>query len=217
MTKFLLIILFCLSITSPKGERSIWLSPVSDSVQPGHFDTKKYNVYFNGLLKKWTQQFNDFNLSDFYKIQSQEFEAIPTHDFSKLNEFYSIYKPLISFSKDKNKFIDIYSYQLNLERKGDSYIASPEIDQEIDLCDLKNKKWERILFRWIDEVIWTSSTQFILVGIDQGGDKSEPLIYLGNTETRSFTIFASKNKNCIRKRGFYYHSTALEKMKIEGL
>lgn len=36
-----------------------------------------------------------------------------------------------------SKFIDIYSYQLNLARNGKYYFANPDIDQAIYLCDPK--------------------------------------------------------------------------------
>jgi len=78
-------------------------------------------------------------------------------------------------------------------------------------------KVKPILFCWIDEIIWTSNTQFILVGVDRSYDGYTPLIYLGDTETRSFSIFKSKNKNCRRKDGVRYFSASLKKMKIESL
>ena len=108
---------------------------------------------------------------------------------------------------------------MNLEKKGNVYIANEEIDQAIYLCNLKTKYWDRIFFggfsRWIDDIIWVSNTKFILVGIEKDEDnKNNPRIYLGDTIKQSFEVFTDTNKACIEKPNGY-ESQKLKKLKIK--
>jgi hypothetical protein len=176
---------------------------------------------FDIELKKWTHSFNDFNLSDFKKIQTVSFDNNSKQDFKTLNSFYAIYKPILTFSKDSSKFIDIYSYQLNLEKRGNLYQANPDIDQVIYLFDKKAKYWDRIFFGsiggWIDDATWITNSKFILVGISKNEtDKNAPIILLGDTAKQSLDIYSSKKKSCIQKVNGY-QSPKLKALNIKGL
>ena len=179
-----------------------------------------FKKYFDHELKSWTSSFTNFKLSEFKVSDTISFENIEDRDFKTLKSFLSIYKRLITFSKDNNQFIDIYSYQLNLEKKGNSYVANVEIDQAIYLCNLKTRYWGRIFFggysRWVDDIVWISNTKFLLVGSEKGDDdKNRPRIYLGDTIKQSFEEFEDGNKACIQSKG--YESQKLKNLNIEGL
>lgn len=99
-------------------------------------------------------------------------------------------------------------------------IATPEIDQQISLCNLKTKTWNRILFKgdsdWIEDVVWVSNTKFILAGIEQKESvKRIPKILIGDRNSESFDIYSSNDQKCFQKNR--YKSSRLKKMKIEGL
>ena len=180
-----------------------------------------FKKYFDHELKSWTSSFTNFKLSEFKVSDTISFENIEDRDFKTLKSFLSIYKRLITFSKDNNQFIDIYSYQLNLEKKGNSYVANVEIDQAIYLCNLKTRYWGRIFFggysRWVDDIVWISNTKFILVGVEKDeNEKNTPRIYLGDTFKKSFEIFKDSNKTCIQKSNGY-QSQKLKNLNIEGL
>ena len=177
-----------------------------------------YKSHFDNELKAWTKTISDFKLSSFQPNDTISFGNSDYHDIKNLNEFYSIYKPALTFSKDNNKFIDIYSYELNLEKKGDKVIYSgSEVDQAISLCDIKMKRWTQILFCGyslrIQEVIWLSNVKFMLVGSLQNDEsKYLPVIYIGNMANNSFETFSSSDPNCFQNKG--YNSPKLAKIKI---
>jgi hypothetical protein len=181
----------------------------------------QYKKRFDTELKQWTKSFSHFSLSDFKLADTLHFDNNYAQDLKSLKEFLSVYKPIITYSIDSSKFIDIYCYQLNLEKKGNYYEANPEIDQAILLCDPKAKYWDRIFFgtssQWIDEVLWLSKTQFILVGITKfENDKRQPLILLGDTNKRSILKYVDTNKQTFQSdRG--YSSLKLKRLKIKGL
>jgi hypothetical protein len=178
-----------------------------------------YKFCFDGQLKAWTKTIKDFRLSSFQPTDTISFENSEFEDIKDLKKFYSVYKPALTFSNDKNQFIDIYSYWLNLEKKGDSIVYSgSDVDQAVSLCDIQAKKWTRILFCGyslrIQDVAWLTNTKFILVGSVQNEEsKYLPAIYIGNTTSNSFEIFSSDDPNCYQTE--IYDSPKLAKLNIK--
>ncbi len=177
----------------------------------------RYQSYFEGQLKAWTKTFNKFTLSAFKKEKPVGFENIDYMDIEDVKEFYSIYKPALTFSQDKNQFIDIYSYWLNLEKEGKTIVSrGGEPDQAITLCNFKTKKWTRILFRGtterIQDVLWITNSKFMLVGIRE----NSPVIYLGDTDAKILKSFVSPGIKSV-KEGIIYDSPKLLKLKIKEL
>src|SRR5215204_5503893 len=159
-----------------------------------------YKKHFDQELKQWKNSFTNFSLANFQVHDSSHFDDNNEQDFNSYKTFLSRYKPIVTYSPDSSKFIDIYSYQLNLEKKGNYYYGNPDIDQAIFLYDPKRKYWKSIYFgtnsQWIDEVIWTSKTKFILVGITKSvDDKKIQLILLGDTNKQILTRYLSDNKS----------------------
>jgi hypothetical protein len=181
----------------------------------------QHRKHFDKELNQWTMTFHDFNLSAFKSEDTLHFDNDFQQDFRHRRIFLDTYKPILTYSPDSSEFIDIYSYQLNLEKKGNYYYANPEIDQAIFLCDPKRKYWDSIFFgtnsQWIDEVTWISNTKFILVGIIKSDDdKKMPLILLGDTGTQILIKYLNGNKNAFQNdKG--YSSDKLKRMKIKGL
>jgi hypothetical protein len=147
------------------------------------------------------------------------FENLEYNDVKTLKDFYSIYKPALTFSKDSNKFIDIYSYSLNLEKKRNKIVYSgSEVDQAISLCNIKTKRWTRILFCGyslrIQDVTWLTNTKFLLVGSVQNEEsKHQPVIYIGDMTNNTFEVFSSNDPNCHQNES--YDSPKLAKLNIQ--
>ena len=177
--------------------------------------------YFDQELIQWTKNFSNFEISDFKVEDTLNFDNNFQQNFKLYKKFLSIYKPIIAYSVDSSKFIDIYSFQLKLKKKSNYYKANPDIDQAILLCDIKTKYWKRIYFgtssQWIEEVIWISKTKFVLVGIIKSNDdKKKPLILLGDTNNKKIIRYFNKNENTFQN-GKYYLSPKLKRINIKSL
>ncbi len=185
-------------------------------------ELSKYRYQFSSGFNGWTKTFANFNFSSFYKESVSAFEHIEYMEMEEIKDFYSIYKPALTFSPDKNQFIDIYSYWLNLDKKGKTIIShGGEPDQAITLCNFTTKKWTRILFRGtterIQEVIWLTNSTFMLVGVREDENmlnKARPAIYLGDTIAETFICFLSKDQKLFQKNGGY-DSPKILKLKIQ--
>jgi hypothetical protein len=146
-----------------------------------------------------------------------KFENLPFGDTSELKEFYKLYKPALSFSSDKTQFLDIYSYWLNLERKGNKVVAVPEVDQLVSLCDLKNNKWTRIFFcglsTRIEEAVWLTNTKFILAGtVFDEPNVFHPKVLIGDIAKQTFLVYVD-NECEATKVG--YTSAKFKKLNIQ--
>lgn len=180
-----------------------------------------YQSYFDSTLSGWTKTFTSFSLSSFQKEKIDSFENIEYMDITDIKDFYSIYKPALTFSPNQNQFLDIYSYWLNLDKEGKNIVSyGGEPDQAITLCNFKTKKWTRIAFRGtterIQEVIWLTNSKFILVGAREDEivfGKYRPVIYIGDTITKTLKSFVSKDNKLFQKSGGY-DSPKLLKLKI---
>lgn len=172
-------------------------------------------------LKGWCNSFNHFNANGFKKTKTLAFLNGQVLDVKGLTAFYKIYKPLLAFCKDSSRFLDIYSYPLNIEKTANGYQALPDIDQAIYLYDRNANYWNRILFlgntEFINDATWLTDTTFLLVGIDKNNDaRGLPVIYLGNVNTHTLVLYKNDNKACYQKSDGYA-SPRLKAMHIKGL
>ena len=180
-------------------------------------DLTVYKNYFDHDLKNWTKSFKDFKLSRFTLTDTTNFENLPFRDTTDLKEFYKLYKPALSFSSNKTQFLDIYSYWLNLEKKGNKVISNAEVDQLVSLCDLKNNRWTRIFFcglsTRIDEALWVTNTTFILAGtlLDEN-NIFHPKVLIGDIEKQILLVYLN-DESVALKTG--YTSPKFKKLNIQ--
>ena len=180
-------------------------------------DLTAYKNYFDNDLKDWTKSFKDFKLSRFILTDTTNFENLPFRDTTNLKEFYKLYKPALSFSSNKTQFLDIYSYWLNLEKKGNKVISNAEVDQLVSLCDLKNNSWTRIFFcglsTRIDEALWLTNTKFVLAGtlLDEN-NIFHPKVLIGDTDKQILLVYLN-DESVALKTG--YTSPKSKKLNIQ--
>jgi hypothetical protein len=184
-------------------------------------DLRKYQDIITNRLKPWTSTFSNFKLTDFNLLNSKPFESNYKQDLKDINSFYSIYKPILTFSADSTAFLDIYSYQLNLEKKNGKIIANPDIDQAIMLYNNKSGYWDRICFGsasiHFEEAIWIDNEKFILLAVENSRENYRtPYIFIGDLKTQIIFCYTNNNSSCVQKTTGYT-SDKLRQLKIEGL
>jgi hypothetical protein len=153
-----------------------------------------YQSYFSDQLSGWTKTIKGFSLTKFKKTDTIYFEGSNYLSFTKLKDFYPIYRTIIQYSPDSSQFTDIYSYELNLQRDYDRTIATTNVEQGISLCNLKTKQWTRILTLGpddgIEDLYWISNQAFIMVGYSfDKAKKRRPVIYIASLIENSFTEY----------------------------
>lgn len=120
-------------------------------------------------LKDWLDFYRrkgtDIDLKDFGPEDTTQVERLQgTVKGSFDPEFDSVYVPFLIYSPDKTKYVDIDSYQWSV---GDDGEPAFDVDQEIDLVDLKAKTVRRIAFRGpayaVENVSWKNNSVFYLL------------------------------------------------------
>ena len=168
-------------------------------------------------LALWVQSFNDFNIDSFHQVVKREFQENDYGDMATMEQFYSFYKPSLSFSPDSSQFIDLYSSGISLEKRDKKIIAIGDVDQGVTLCNLKTKNWKSIISfgpsAGMEEALWVSSTKFILAGSMQNDDGNpQPVILLGDTDKKTFRWFEA---SFIREKSAKYEASGFSKLKID--
>lgn len=186
--------------------------------QTGNADTALSNLQplIEKGLDKWVHSFKNFHTDSFRQTENQAFLELD-YDVTDLREFYSLYKPSLSFSPDSSQFIDLYSNGIWLEKKGKKIIAIGDADQGVTLCNVKTKNWKTIISfgpsASMEEAVWISATKFVLAGSMQNDDgKQQPVLLLGDTERKSFRWFEA---SIIRDKGTKYEASGFSKLKID--
>ncbi|ANI87960.1 hypothetical protein A9P82_00685 [Arachidicoccus ginsenosidimutans] len=168
-----------------------------------------YKTNFDNELKDWTATFKNFNLEKF-EIAS----TVKLHDASALNtsdsgfvNYIGLLKPVLYFSDNKQRFVDIYGYELNMEKKDDKIASDNSGEQQIILYDLQKKSERKILFcgisSQIQDVVWQSDAKLILVGRNVETKKIvRPLIYLVDLAKQQITLYRTKDKDCIETSAY---------------
>lgn len=168
-------------------------------------------------LDKWVHSFEKFHIDSFHQVDVRGFQENEYDKLSELNQFYTLYKPSLSYSPDSSQFIDLYSSGISLEKKGKKIIAIGDVDQAVTLCNLKTKSWKSIISFGpsvgIEEALWLSPTTLILAGTMQNDDgKHQPVLLLGDTNEKSFRWFEA---NFIRDDAAKYEASGFSKLKID--
>jgi hypothetical protein len=153
-----------------------------------------YQSYFSDQLSGWTKTIKGFSLAKFKKTDTIYFEGSNYLSFTKLKDFYPIYRTIIQYSPDSSQFTDIYSYELNLQRDYDRTIATTNVEQGISLCNLRTKQWQRILTLGpddgVEDLYWISNQAFIMAGYSfDKAKKRRPVIYIASLTDNSFTLY----------------------------
>ena len=84
-----------------------------------------------------------------------------------LNEkgFDTIYKPFFIFNESGTQYLDFDSYNWFVDSDGN---AGFDVDQQVDLVDMKKKKAERIAFfgasYWVEDAYWKGDSIAVLLG-----------------------------------------------------
>jgi hypothetical protein len=175
-----------------------------------------FSKNFTGELKTWKETFSNLNLKEFEEVEKTNLKELYSED-KTISELGNEYKKIGTYSPNKSKLINIYSY-LNLEKKGETYIANNDVDQNIELY-LVNENKKITLFSGgsssgIDEVLWVSENKLLLVGTTFQ-ETQKPLILIVDFNSKTISRFENTNNNCKQKKK--YKSVKLNKLKIKGI
>ncbi|MBP6430272.1 MAG: hypothetical protein KA319_00720 [Ferruginibacter sp.] len=163
-------------------------------------------------LKNWIASFNNFNFSDFIKIDTLGFYNSDSTDVEFDMELFKDLRPMFSQSKNKRFIIDAFSNQMGPEKKGNKYYTNADDGGYVDIWDLKEKKRYPIFYNsfsnWVQDSFWLTDSTFVLGCIDNFElGKRQPFIFIGNFYSKTMICFRNSNKNYLQKKKGYIINT----------
>lgn len=165
MKKTILFLLPLLFLSCSEDKQREQNTNASNTSQPKTFQDT------HPVFKRWKSYYQlnqpanvEFLATDTSQIPVINGSVLPTYN----KAFDSVYLPFLVYSPDKTRYIDFDSYQWFLE-KGEPQF---NVDQEIDLVDVKNKTVRRLAFRGpsavVEEVYWKDNNTVVLLEIFDG-------------------------------------------------
>ena len=165
-------------------------------------------VPFKNILKSWL---------NYYHLKPKNFKQINTHDLpnvvTKVDTFdlqNDIYLPFYKFSPDKQKILDITSYNIILEKdkKGNLISLGSDIDSKASVKNLETKTIQRVLFVGSDEIIedgfWIDNQHLFIVGqLIDDASQFKPIIWFADLQNKTVQV--------------YYYNKFFDKKKVDYL
>ena len=173
---FALFLLACTNNNSSKEENKEAIEEVEEPyVNP---TKQEISSAFPGVYQFFSAKDSSFSTSKFQQMSSR---SVTGPDL-KLSEASKRYYPLFIYNADSSYAIDLYSYNIILQKKNGKTVvnhAGPDI--EVALVDLKNQTRKRIYFGGSSSAVldakWINNEEFILLtGEIMGASKFQPQV-----------------------------------------
>lgn len=166
----------------------------------------QYQKSFVTKLEDWANTFQDFKVEDF-KTDSRpgSYADNAVSIIEHAENYFSIYQSMLFYSPDKKHFIDIYSYQLDIQKVNDTLKAFPEVDQNVFLGN--GKTLTQISFlgasNWIEKVVWIDNRRFVLLGVSLTDENARsPFILFCDMDKKEKWYFENQNEHCYQLRRY---------------
>jgi len=181
---------------------------------PHQFDLKKEK---DTIFYQWVHFYKDldpnFDVKNFKKLSTRDLDLMEgTVSGSFDQDFDPIYKDLLIYSPDKEKYLDLDSYHWQMD-ENQQLQFSP--DQEVNLVNLPEKTVQRIVFRGpsntVEDAFWKGNNQIVLL---EGTYDKVPMISLVNLDKEEITTYIYPDT--LAARSNYYQKRIENKIEIKN-
>lgn len=219
LNSLVLVIFFFFSCSEKKDETvSETPIPETDSIEyveeaeTSTISDLESNSTFQNWLKFYQSSDSGISMSNFNLTETQKLEVQPGNVIGNFEaDFDETYEPFLIYNPSKTMYLDIDSYNWELDKEG---VAQFEADQEVNLVSLKDKTVNRVAFLgpsyWVDDAFWVSDSIFVLL---QNSDENQPEIMTYNLKNNSIYMFLHNEEIKSGKKG--YTQSRLEKKGVK--
>lgn len=156
-------------------------------------------TFFNrsGFSAKAKSSLPSFDWSKFKLVNVYKDDSLLTAPFEPSREFYEAYGRYLKYSPDSSMFIDLDSYNIEIERgKTGQWVGTEKgPDTEVSLIDLQSKKRKRLVFLGpggsVEDAAWLDNDNVVLVGVQEDGDgeQSSAVLWKYHLPTNTFFLY----------------------------
>lgn len=188
-------------------------TPSGDSVTNENVDSVFSNEtirFFDqsGLSDYARKKAPQFDWSQFALKEVWEDDSLPSKPFRPDRDFFAAYGKLLKYSPDSSRFIDLDSYNIQLEKdKNGHWTRGIEggPDNETSLVDLNDSTRTRLFFfgpgSSVEDAVWANSNTVYLVGVYENPDseKQVPVVWKYEVDNNTFYLYESSNQSLADK------------------
>ena len=155
---------------------------------------------------------NTFQLTRFWKEDS-----LLIRPFDAGERFFENYGPLLKYSADSSRFIDLDSYNISIRKnnKGERVGRPQGPDTEVNLVDVKEKMSTRLIFLGpgnnIEDAYWLDNQNLVLISsVDdsEAGDHVSLIKY--NLPSQTFYVYETADSSLTNKLKGYWRKERLK-------
>ena len=145
--------------------------------------------------------------SKFRMVTSSQDDSLMVTTFQPEKSFYEMYGRMLKYSPDRSMFIDIDSYNIEIQknRKGQSLPIEKGPDSEVSLIDIGNNKKTRLVFlgpgNGIEDAGWIDNSNVLLIGYHETDTTKarKAVIWRYHIPTETFHLYESSDTTMGRR------------------
>ena len=184
-------------------------------------DLLKQNILDISLyrMENWLVYYN-LKLEDF----TDTLPLIERHtisvDYDLKSDSISLFNDFLIYSPDSNYCIDLDSYSLILEKdsSGELFSEGSEVDSEVGLLDIKQKKRIRVMFcgteSMPEEIQWVSYNSFYILGYTKENNLIRPTIWIHDNKNNTIRVIRLANPIDLKGKN-YIHEKRLKTIRFK--
>jgi hypothetical protein len=144
-----------------------------------------------------------FDWNKFRMTNTWKEDSLLVTPFKPAPDFYQLYKPLLRYSPDSTMFIDLDSYNLEIQKDASGGLVAIESgpDTEVSLVNVKNQKKTRLVFLGpgssIEDGSWIDGENLVLMGFQESATNSNgasagnrvPVLWRYHLPTTTFYVY----------------------------
>jgi hypothetical protein len=136
----------------------------------------------------------------FRMVTSSQEDSLIVSAFEPDKLYYEEYGRLLKYSPDSSLFVDIDSYNIEIQKDKSGRLIPIEKgpDTEVSLINLGNNEKTQLLFigpgNGVEEAVWIDNNNLLLIGYHETGAKLKtPTIWRYHVPTKTFHIYESSD------------------------
>jgi len=168
------------------------------------------------------------NWLDYYNLKLENFtDTLPlierhtiSVDYDLKYDSINLFNDFLIYSPDSNYCIDLDSYSLILEKDSSGVLFSEgsEVDSEVGLLDIKQKKRIRVMFcgteSMPEEIQWVSYNSFYILGYTKENNLIRPTIWIHDNKNNTIREIRLANPIDLKGKN-YIHGKRLKTIRFK--
>jgi hypothetical protein len=172
----------------------------------------------NAPIFKFTKSnLPEFNWNSFQLTRFWTEDSLMTTAFEPEAGYFENYGPLLKYSPDSTKFVDLDSYNISIRRnnKGERIGQPQGPDIEVSLVDLKKKQISRLVFLGpgnnIEDASWLDNENLILVSsVDNADAAPNASVIKYNLPSKTFYVYETADPSIVNNLKGYWRKERLK-------